>query len=346
VSDFAEATADEQVRRLTGLARRALAAWGLDESPLSLLKYRENAVFSVGDEGGARCVLRIHRPGYRSDAEIRSEAAWMRALADVGVRTPEMLPTQAGDLVELARGDGVPEPRQCDLFRWVDGAQLGSIEAGVGGGADAVASAYHTLGGLAALMHEHAVHWKRPEGFTRPDWGLDALLGESPSLGRFWELPGLAAEQRRLLFRARDRARETLSEFGATPDRYGLIHGDFLPENVLVSEAGPRLIDFDDSGQSWYGFELATALFPLLLQGYLADARAAYLDGYRARRALPEEHLAVLPAQLMARGLSYLGWPAGRPEMEEGRLLRPLLIASVTQLAERYLGGEPLGLAG
>ncbi len=344
MSDFASAPAEEQVRRLAGLARRALEAWSLADAPLALLKYRENAVFAVGEPGASGAVLRIHRPGYRTDAEIRSEAAWMRALADVEVETPEMLPARGGALVETVRGDGVPEARQCDFFRWVEGARLGSFEGGVEGGADQVAAAYRTLGGLAAVLHEHAVHWKRPQGFTRPAWGVDALVGPSPSLGRFWELPGLTEEQRATLTRARDRARDALAAFGTGPDRWGLIHGDFLPENVLTDGAAVRLIDFDDCGESWYGFELATGLFPLLVQGHVDAARNAYLEGYRARRPLPDAHLELLPDQLMARGLSYLGWPAGRPEMEEGRRSIPLLVAVVTGLAERYLAGERLGL--
>ena len=57
-----------------------------------------------------------------------------------------------------------------------------------------------------------------------------------------------------------------------------------------------------------------------------------------ARRALPDEHLALLPSFLVARGLSYLGWPVGRPEIDWAREVSPLLAEDVTALAREYVG--------
>jgi Ser/Thr protein kinase RdoA (MazF antagonist) len=113
---------------------------------------------------------------------------------------------------------------------------------------------------------------------------------------------------------------------------------------VLVGEGEPRLIDFDDCGDGWYGFELATALFPLVVQGQAAAPGRAYVEGYRAVRALPDEQLEMLPTFLMARSLSYLGWPVGRPEMEEAQQMAPIIAAVVAGLGERYLAGDRLGL--
>ncbi|MCX5739405.1 MAG: hypothetical protein NTZ61_13090, partial [Proteobacteria bacterium] len=78
---FATLEQDEQVARLARLAGRAVAAWDFPAPRVALLKYRENAVFAVTAADGRRGVMRVHRPGYRSDLDIRSEIAWMRALA-------------------------------------------------------------------------------------------------------------------------------------------------------------------------------------------------------------------------------------------------------------------------
>jgi hypothetical protein len=50
----------------------------------------------------------------------------------------------------------------------------------------------------------------------------------------------------------------------------------------------------------------------------------------------------LMPAFLMARGLSYLGWPAGRPEMQSGRDLAPLLIYMVTDMGAQIPGQRAL----
>jgi Ser/Thr protein kinase RdoA (MazF antagonist) len=342
--EFCKLTEAEQVAALTQLVREALHHWSLGDADVELIKYRENAVFKATSRAGERSVMRVHRPRYRTDPHIRSEMQWMAALADAGLATPDVVPTRDGELLVSVDVPTVPEPRQCDLFRWVEGAPLGSLGQGVEGGDEAVSRAYALLGEYAARAHQHAAEWPRPPGFVRPPWDVDALVGDAPTFGGFWELESLTDEQLKILTEARDRARERLIDFGTGRDRYGLIHGDFLPENILVGEAGPRIIDFDDCGDSWYGFELATALFPLLLQPNLAVARNAYLGSYRRIRPLSEETVELLPTFLMARTLSYAGWPAGRPEMEEGRRLAPAIGPLAAHLAGRYLAGEPIGL--
>jgi Ser/Thr protein kinase RdoA (MazF antagonist) len=165
-------------------------------------------------------------------------------------------------------------------------------------------------------------------------------VGDDPTFGRFWDLEALDDEQRRILFAARDRVRERLLDFGTPSASYGLTHGDLVPDNILVDAGSVRVVDFDDCGDSWYAFELTTSVFPLLGSPAYEPACDAYLEGYRSVRPLPREYLELMPAFLMARGLSYLGWPAGRPEMQSGRDLAPLLIYMVTDLAHRYLANE------
>jgi aminoglycoside phosphotransferase (APT) family kinase protein len=119
----------------------------------------------------------------------------------------------------------------------------------------------------------------------------------------------LSGEQLSVLTDARARVRERLEAFGKGSDRWGLLHGDFLPENVLVAADGLRLIDFDDCGDGWYVFELATGLFPLVVETRTpcVAPTSRLPQRARARRA---------PARfpIMARTLSYLGWPVGRPD--------------------------------
>jgi Ser/Thr protein kinase RdoA (MazF antagonist) len=325
----------DQVARLKELAAKALAAWGLGDARIDLIKYRENAVFRVTSGGGERHVMRVHRPAYRSDAAIRSEAAWMHALADGTVATPGFVPTLSGDLLVTAETTDVPEPRQCDLLAWVEGQPLGTLEQGVDLDDAAIRRHYRTIGAIAARIEEHGRTWARPADFSRPSWDLEALVGDEPTFGRFLALDVLSEEQRTTLLEAREWVRADLRALGHANT---LVHGDLIPDNLLVDGDVVRLIDFDDCGFSWSAFELVTSVFPLLIGGGFESGLAGYLEGYRGVAPFPEHQLAYMPALLTARGLSYLGWPAGRPEIHSQQPLAPFVAAGMTTLAEHFRG--------
>ena len=120
-----------------------------------------------------------------------------------------------------------------------------------------------------------------------------------------------------------------LEGIGLASDRFGLIHADLGFENVLVADDGTvTIIDFDDSGDSWYLFELASALYPHDRSDGFDERRDALVAGYRHVRELPDELLAELPAFLMARRIQTLGWVFSRPETAHAERQRPRRIQS------------------
>ena len=338
--DFYARDAAGQAACLRELAVEALAHWGLRASDMHLIKYRENAVFRVALAEGGQVALRIHRHGYHSDAELRSELQWLDALAADGIAVPRILPTLSGALFGTVHVPAVPEPRQVDVFAWVSGRQLGSVEDGVDLDTDAIRSVYHTIGALAARLHEQTARWTLPEGFTRHAWDADGLTGPEPFWGKFWELATLTDEERALLVRARDAVHAGLTAYGRDPgnhDRYGLIHADLVAENVLVDDTEVRLIDFDDAGFGWHLFELATALYFESDAPHFDAAFAAIIEGYRSVRALPDAQIAHMPLFFAARSFTYLGWIHTRPETETARTLGPMLTDMACRAARRYL---------
>ena len=339
--DFYARDAEGQAACMQGLASAALTHWGLAATGMQLIKYRENAVFRVELMDGRRVALRIHRYAYHSDAELRSELQWLDALAADGIAVPRILPTRDGALFATVQVPEVPEPRQVDIFAWVDGRQLGSVESGVNLDTDAVRSVYHTIGALAARLHEQATRWTLPEGFARHAWDADGLAGPEPFWGRFWELASLSDGERALLVRAREAVHAGLSAYGHDPEnqaRYGLIHADLVAENVLVDGAEIRLIDFDDAGFGWHLFELATALYFESDAPHFDAAFAAIIEGYRSVRPLPDAQIAHMPLFFAARSFTYLGWIHTRPETETARTLGPMLTDMACRAARRYLG--------
>lgn len=339
MTDFYALSNDAQAERMRDLALIALAQWDIEPADLALIKYRENAVFRVTTIGGEDYALRIHRADYHSDDELRSELQWIKALAEGGIEVPALVPTREGDAFAVVSGGGVPEPRQVDVFEWVQGRQLGTAETGVAD-TSTVCDTYRTIGTLAAQLHNQAVGWTPPAGFTRHAWDTPGLVGPQPFWGAFWELAALTPEQRALLLQARDTVYRDLEAYAAEPSsagRYSLIHADFVAENLMVDGDKVRLIDFDDAGFGWHLFELATALYFEMDADYFDAAYAALIEGYRSARELPDEQLQYMPLFFLARSFTYLGWVHTRFETATARELTPLLVEKACELARDYL---------
>ncbi len=335
-AEFEALPRQRQLQLLTGLGTTALSRWGLDDARLELLKHRENTVMQVTAPGGERYAMRIHRIGYRSDVELLSELQWLDSLREAGVPTTEPLRASDGSLFATVATDALPEGRQVDLLEWVPGRAIGSIEEGVDlVGAELVA-VYRTAGALAARIHNHGQHWQRPPGFTRLSWDEQGFFGETGSVcGCYRDLPDLSPSQLALLDRARDITAAALAEFGKAPDRWGLVHGDFLPENLFYDGSELRLIDWDDTGFGWHLYDFTTALVPHLGRDSFDPVLAAMVEGYRNHRPLPDEHLKILPFLLMARALSYVGWAHTRRQAAGDMV--PVVIAVSCELAQQLL---------
>lgn len=335
MKDFFKASADEQRQRLEAAARAALLRWNVSDATLELIKHRENAVFRV-EHNGHKAALRLHRHGYHTDDELRSELQWMQALANAGVLVPNVIPADSGELFVNYTADGLPGELQIDLFEWIDGRPLGSVEDGVADPA-AIESTYRAIGELAARVHNQAVSWKLPRGFVRHAWDAEGLAGAEPFWGQFWKLGSASKAEAELLAQSRERVFADLDRLAKSPGSYSMIHADFAPENVMVNGEEVRLIDFDDAGFGWHLFELATSLYFIRGESFYDNAKHALIAGYRKHRQLTDAELERLPLFLLARGLTYIGWVHTRQETETARQLTPMLLASACELAEQYL---------
>lgn len=332
---------DDALSTLQRLASSALLCWDKKPRDIQLIKRRENAVFRIVDTDGNAYAMRIHREGYHSGKALRSELQWMSALRLSGIDVPTIVPATDGHPFVMAHVDGLRAPRQVDLLEWIDGRPLGTSEGGLGNNLHDIERIYRTVGSIAARLHNQATGWPLPDGFERHRWDLEGLVGEQPVWGRFWDLAALTAHERDLLIRARDRVRCELRAIVERTDgqhRFGLIHADFVPENLLLSAAGAvRLIDFDDAGFGWHLFELATALYFIQDDPHHEAAKAGLVEGYRAHRDLPDALLEQLPVFMTARGFTYLGWAHTRPVSKEGLAILPHIVRLACRQAASLL---------
>jgi Ser/Thr protein kinase RdoA (MazF antagonist) len=328
--EFRRLTPAERAERLKRLAAAALEHFGLaPDSTLEILKYRENAVFRVDEAAsGRRCVLRVHREDYQTSASVLSELLWMDALCETGINTPRALAGRDGQWVRTVSVPGVPEPRHCDVISWVDGEPLEVAQS---------VEAYRLLGELHARLHCHSRHWSPPPGFTRHYWDEEGMLGDERLWGRFEDLEALDADQRALMQQARHLVLDRLARFGKREDRFGLIHADFMPDNVLIHRGVASVIDFDDCGFGWYLYDPATLFAFSVADDAFSTMLDAWAEGYRSVAGLPDEHLAELPTFIMARCLVGLGWLHTRRETDMARFLTDPIVKLACDYAKSLL---------
>ncbi|MHA3683831.1 phosphotransferase enzyme family protein [Leucobacter sp. HY1908] len=308
------------------LAREALARYDFDPAAeLTLLKQRENFVFALQHEG-EDYVLRVHRQGYHSDAELACELDFVRALHAEGVAVPSFIEAPGGrGFCVVGAGEGgagdsgagraahPAGPHQVDLQRLIPNhGNFGDERTGVDGTAQLEPGDFEALGRLIAQVHDATARSGYEMAVPRDDWDLDGLVGESPAWGdplRIWELAG---DDRAAVVAAIARIREELGDYGTPAGRFGAIHADLTPENVLRTDEGLVLIDFDDFAAGWHLFDLATAIYFYTPHPRHDEYRAALFAGYESVRPLDADDHAAFPAMLLARGLTYLGWAADR----------------------------------
>src|SRR5229473_2667341 len=152
------------IAELTARVADNLARWMFSPSAsVTLLNVSENATFALREPDGRELVLRVHRVGYSSAEEIRSELAWMSALHRDGViDTASPLPGRDGELVQTLTSPSGRPSRHAVAFERLPGKEP---EAG----ADAPRW-FERLGELTARMHVHARSWAKPKGFVRKRW--------------------------------------------------------------------------------------------------------------------------------------------------------------------------------
>ena len=320
------------------VADHALPEWNLATAKLELFSRSENVVFRVDAEDGSAYALRVHRPGYHNLAELEAETMWTAALNEAGIGSPVAQQTHSGKHYAVVAVPDTDEVRHVGLIPWFEGVALDKKIDTATDAADRD-SQFEKLGCLMAVMHNQAVTWKPPPGFTRHSLDADGFMGEAPFWGRFWDIPQLTPEQREILLEARDRIYEQLSEYGKDSCTYSMIHADLRSANILVLGDSVHVIDFDDAGFGWHQYDMAVALSDYVMNEDYESIKEALIAGYRAQRDISDEDLALIPLFILIRALASLGWLNDRPEVELYEFL-PMLIEFACDGARELLAEQ------
>ena len=311
--------------------RATRAGWTLPAGTrATLLNVSENLTYALDGEG-ERYILRVHRPGYHSRTEIESELAWTAVVGtETGLSVPRAVPGQDGRLVQEADLDG---PRHLVLFERLDGRHVAPGEP--------MEPLFRRLGAITARLHAHARDWTPPTGFTRPCWDERALFGPDAVWGDWRDAPGVTDDIRPVLERAERTVRACLTAHGTEPDRFGLIHADLRLANLLVDGDRLHVIDFDDCGFGWTGYDFAAAISFMEDDPRIPALRAAWLAGYRGAGGRIDA--AMLDTFVMLRRMALLAWIGSHGDSTEPQALAPHFADGTARLATRYLDGGAVG---
>lgn len=297
----------------------------------NLVSLSENATYVVDLADGSTVVARLHRPGFRSPQEIRSELAWITALRrDDVVPTPEIIPDSAGFDRHEFTVQG--QRRYSVLFEYIEGRS-----PTIGDDA-ALIDSFTTIGGISRKLHDHVRTWHPPEGFTRVTWSPEYILGvENPSWEPWRLNPEVTPEIAESLGAVETHALATMRRYRMRhPDRFGLIHTDLRTANLLVHEGRTTVIDFDDCGFGFPMWDLAGALSFIEAEPIVPQLVAAWIRGYGGVDA---DDLATIPALIILRRLQLVGWMNTRQGTPEHEQMVGVYVRETERIGAEFLRG-------
>ena len=318
------------------LYRLATAALGRYDLPAGaearLVNVSENATFRVDAPGaGAKWALRVHRDGYHRRNAIASELAWLISLReDSAVVTPTPIEGTDGELIQLVTDNALPNPRHVVLFAWEDGVDPDEREQDLRG-------PFEVLGEITARMHLHVRRWRKPAGFERFTWDYETTLGRRPHWGPWRDGMGITPEIEALFARTIDLVRRRLEDFGASPERFNLIHGDLRLANLLIDGGATKVLDFDDCGFGWLMYDCATTVSFFEHRPEVPDLIAAWLRGYRRVIDLPRADEEEIPTFVILRRLLLVAWIGSHSETDLARSMGVEYTEGSAPLCEEYL---------
>ena len=314
---FAERLPD--CKQLAGIVA---AGWDVGEVvDVQQVNLSENAMYRVQARGG-NFALRLSQPGYQSLNALRSEMHWLVQLGEQDtLRAQVVRPVQARDDGWIVGQAGW----HLALFEWIDGQKVSR---------DALsAKDFAALGRLSTQLTHVSAQMPRPAWFERSTWSAASFLAPHFIWGDWREHRQLSAALRRELEAVEG---QVLAQLSTPLNPPQLIHGDLRAANLLRRADGTLVaLDFDDCAVCNPVFDLAAALsFDEALPS-LAQRANSWIKG--AQETAPGRALdwSQLPAWILLRRLSLIGWMASHPHAPEAQELGAAYVAETAGLLER-----------
>lgn len=285
MKSFDTLTKSGKARRLRTLAIKACEQYDLEIASVELVGLYTNAIFRVRTLDRRSFCLRVSTPGWRTETDLLSEAAWLLALhrdTDIGAPCPQM--ARSGELVITATVEGIPEPRRCLLTNWQPGPLLGK---------QLHEDNLYKMGVLFSKLHEYSSTFDPPPGFTRRKMDSIYARGEEDVLFSNAYQEAFIPRTRAILEQTAAKVTQAFTSLYADPRGLRVIHNDLWHDNIKVYRGKLYPLDFEDTIWGYPVQDIAMALQDLMMDvkpEAFDILQAAFRRGYTSRSQWPEQY--------------------------------------------------------
>ena len=144
-------------KALLASAARAIEAWDICVSEISVVSHSENIVFRVDSDSGQAFVFRFHRPGYHSLRELHGELEWTAGLNQSGIGAPVPRHTRDNSAFASVYLPELSQTQICKSRRVGRGDGDGNADSSGKTDKSNLVNKFHKTGQLAAQIHNQAV---------------------------------------------------------------------------------------------------------------------------------------------------------------------------------------------
>ncbi|KRM89014.1 phosphotransferase enzyme family protein [Liquorilactobacillus vini] len=316
------------------------------DAKVKLLNFTENATFSLQAAGRPKVILRVHRLEYATFNNIRTELTWILNLKQqtkLSLALPQK--SQNGHYIEAIETPSLAEKRYVVCFEYVAGSApvdssdtnedlepivktckqipnwltfplfrlAAGLEIKFGKYEKSELTVedrqlYQKIGKIAATLHLAAQRWPQPAFYERMEWNFSGTFGRNNNFygASYHTGHWLHSNEIRILDRCVELMRKRLMIYGNGPDRYGMIHSDLRTANLLKNGQKITVLDFDDCGQGWFMYDLASAVALMEHRSDIEEIITELLDGYQQVRTITQQDQDELWTFIMMRRIGLL----------------------------------------
>lgn len=311
-----------KAQRYHDIAEHALGRFVDDAERTEWLGERDNATFKV-TAGGKHYLLKIF-PEADSAAAIESELLWLEALsADTRLAVPQPVRSKDGRLIaEWTNESG--GRYVVAMLRWIEGEELGR---------QPTADETRQLSGMMVQLHKHAMGWRVPGGFQRPEYTVDTLFEQCKKLSLLLETDVMSRDDYAIIQETVRLIAETTQQLEKSHRTWGLIHSDLHESNYVINGGLLSPIDFSCCGFGYYLFDIAETLLHLS-----PDNRKLFLESYSDQGGNQDLNGRMLDSFFLWQVVRGFAFHSTNPD--EQQWLSRSIPSFVRNYARKYIEGE------